>query len=640
MNPIRANSRLSVVTTLYIGLFFALLSPQSALAAARPSFTGVSESKDNSSDSVLSSLHLASLKLSLISGLKGAHEHGPNEGSHICGTDFTSDKSRAALKKYAADKALGLYPIAQKGGFTPSVVGDERAFNVREGTPIQFRLVEVNNLYNLWVEIAELDNGHVTTSIIASLRERALTSSPSRSIDPNKGFFANNHTVYGLPPNIDGDGLVDVLMYDIERGVSEVPGVSILGYVNPEDLVIGSVTDTGNERDILYLDSNEGTRNFTTLAAVAAHEYTHLIHLGYGGDETFLSEGYAEYAQDFNGYYFRATTYTAFPGEVSLPLFTWRQDSNVTRDYERAALFMTYLGERAGTLAVGEMLRGVNKKGASGIDSVLSQYGHNLADVVRDFHTANFFNDRSIDPKFGYEQPERAAHHAPLTSAPINGEIMSTVGEGGYFDTFYELVQAGSARYRRYNSVSDVVVKYDVPIDPIFGAATQALARNRNSGRMVFNRVGSSVVEFIDMPPSDSYVSLSGRFDWVLFIFVQNNPAGIGDRTRFEASWIPLSLATDTEIASELPAVVKLGANFPNPFNPQTTVPISLPSTQAVQLEVFNLLGKRMSILFDGVLSAGSHLFNLAADTWPTGSYVVRLTSEGQVESRLMTLLK
>jgi len=643
MNSIRAISPLSVVTTLCVGLFIALSSPESALAAARPDFARVHDSLANSSSSVLSALHLDAKEFAFFGDLTSTHDHDLNNGSHFCGTDFTSEASRAALKKYAEDRALGLYPIARKGSFTPSAVGDERSFNVQENgssVPLQFRLVEVTDLYNLWVEIGEIDNGNVSASIIASFRQRALISSPSRSIDPSKGFFANNHTVYGLPPNVDGDGLVDVLMYDI-GSVNGAAGVTVLGYVSPSDLVIGSGTNTGNERDILYLDSNEGTRNFTTLAAVAAHEYTHLIHLAYGGDETFLSEGYAEYASDFNGYFWRSTTYPSIPGEVSLPLFTWRSDNaNVIRDYERAGLFMTYLGERAGTLAVGEMLRGVNKKGAVGIDSVLSQYGQNLADAIRDFHTANFFNDRSIDPKFGYEQPERSAHHAALTSAPINGEIMSTVGEGGFFDTFYELVQAGSVRYRRYNSVSDMVVKYDVPVDPIFGAATQAFARSRNSGRMVFKRAGSTVVEFVDMPPSQSYVTLQGRFEWVLFIFVQNNPAGIGDKTRFEASWIPLSMATDTEEESEFPTQVELGTNFPNPFNPQTTVPISLPATQPVQLEVFDLLGKRMTTLFDGILPAGNHSFTLAAGTWPTGSYVVRLISEGHVESRLITLLK
>ena len=217
---------------------------------------------------------------------------------------------------------------------------------------------------------------------------------------------------------------------------------------------------------------------------------------------------------------------------------------------------------------------------------------------------------------------------------------MSTVGEGGFYETFYKLIQAGAVRYRRYNSVSDMVVKYDVPVDPIFGAATQAFARSRNSGRMVFLRVGSDNAESTDWAPSDSYVSLKGRFEWVLFIFVQNNPAGIGDKTRFEASWIPLSMATDTEEESEFPTQVELGTNFPNPFNPQTTVPISLPATQPVQLEVFDLLGKRMTTLFDGILPAGNHSFTLAAGTWPTGSYVVRLISEGHVESRLITLLK
>ncbi len=562
---------------------------------------------------------------------------------HFCGTDFNSPSSLAAFARYKADKAAGKYPIAAKGGVIP-MVGDERPFNVSENNnwiSLNFRLVEKTDLYYLWVEIAEINNGNVSVSVIANLRQVALNSSPARSIDPSKGFFANNQDVYGLPPNVDGDGFVDLLMYDIGRGSG-----TTLGYVSPQDLILNPTDGTGNGRDILYLDSNEGARSLTTLAAIAAHEYTHLIHQAYGSDETFLSEGYAEYAIDFNGYYWRPTTYVSSVSEVSLSLFNWRRDANGNQnvlDYERAALFVTYLGQRVGTAGVGEMLRGINKKGAAGIDSVLVLHDLNLANVIRDFHTANFFNDRSLDVRFGFEQPERSAHHASLTDAPIDGEVFFNdgEGEGGYIDAFFERINAGSVKYRRYNNVSDLFYNYDVPIDPIFGEATQVAARIRNSARIVLKRVGSPTLEFSEVFPSGSRRFIQGRFEWVMFIFVHNNPRNAaGDLAKLEAEWIPLSLATAVEDEAALPESWTLGVNYPNPFNPQTTIPITLQSSGQITLEIFDVLGRSQVVLAHGLTSAGNHSYTLDASGWNSGTYLVRLTTEKGIQTRLLTLLK
>jgi len=567
--------------------------------------------------------------------------HSLTEDGHYCGTDFESVSSKKALAQYARDKAAGLYPVAAKGGRVPTV-GDERAFNVSENNvwmPLDFRLVEITDLYHLWVEIAEINNGHVSISDIANLKRVALESSPSRAIDPNKGFFANNHSVYGLPPNVDGDGIVDLLMYDIGRGSGNT-----LGYVSPQDLIIGGPANEGNQRDILYLDAFEGTSNLTTLAAIAAHEYTHLIHQGYGSDETFLSEGYAEFAIDFNGYFWRPTSYTSSTSEVSVSLFEWRRDANGGQnvlDYERAALFVTYLGQRVGTLGVGEMLRGVTKKGAAGVDSVLTRYNLNLADVVRDFHTANFFNDRSLDPRFGFIEPERSSHRVSLSVSPVNGEVMSTEGEGGYFNTFTDRINSGSVKYMRFNSVADFSYKYDAPIDPIFGAATQIAARSRNAVRIAVKRAGSPSIEFSEAPSSGTPEVLDGQFEWVMFVFVHNNPAMTsGDRTTWEATWTPLSKSTDAEEDLQLPSTWSLGAIYPNPFNPQAMVPITLQSPQHIRLEVFDALGRSKGIVAQGLTPQGEHVFQIDALSWPSGTYLVRLSTESGIQSRLITLLR
>ena len=93
----------------------------------------------------------------------------------------------------------------------------------------------------------------------------------------------------------------------------------------------------------------------------------------------------------------------------SQPLFNWRDGGGPgARDYERGGLFFTYVANRVGYEAIGEMLRDEVKKGAAGLDSVLAQHGSSLSDIILDFHTANFLNDQTEDVRFGYNEDRKS----------------------------------------------------------------------------------------------------------------------------------------------------------------------------------------------------------------------------------------
>lgn len=89
-----------------------------------------------------------------------------------------------------------------------------------------------------------------------------------------------------------------------------------------------------------------------------------------------------------------------------------------------------------------------------------------------------------------------------------------------------------------------------------------------------------------------------------------------------------------------LPETIALGANFPNPFNPQTTIPFELRQGGHARLEVFDLVGRRVATLVDGMLPAGAHTALFEASGLPTGAYLYRLTAEGTTQQRILTLLK
>jgi hypothetical protein len=88
--------------------------------------------------------------------------------------------------------------------------------------------------------------------------------------------------------------------------------------------------------------------------------------------------------------------------------------------------------------------------------------------------------------------------------------------------------------------------------------------------------------------------------------------------------------------ASGFPDVFSLLGNYPNPFNPTTTISFGLPVDSRVTLKVYNALGQEVMILNDGVVEAGFHESQLDAAALSSGIYFYRLDATS-VENPTMT---
>jgi hypothetical protein len=89
-----------------------------------------------------------------------------------------------------------------------------------------------------------------------------------------------------------------------------------------------------------------------------------------------------------------------------------------------------------------------------------------------------------------------------------------------------------------------------------------------------------------------------------------------------------------------LPSVIVLKTNYPNPFNPSTTIEYGLPQDTYVRLEVFNVLGERVNVLTDGVQDAGYHSVVFDARGLPSGIYFYRLQAGDFVDTKKLILMK
>lgn len=97
---------------------------------------------------------------------------------------------------------------------------------------------------------------------------------------------------------------------------------------------------------------------------------------------------------------------------------------------------------------------------------------------------------------------------------------------------------------------------------------------------------------------------------------------------------------TDVEEESTVSLSFGLGHNYPNPFNSATVIPCSIDLEGIYTLEVFNMLGSKVSTLFEGFLQAGNHKFKLSSDIISSGVYLVSLSnSKGKrVTSKVIVL--
>jgi hypothetical protein len=86
-------------------------------------------------------------------------------------------------------------------------------------------------------------------------------------------------------------------------------------------------------------------------------------------------------------------------------------------------------------------------------------------------------------------------------------------------------------------------------------------------------------------------------------------------------------LATSVERVEqgEIPNAYRLDQNYPNPFNPKTAISYQLTISSFVNLEVFDVLGRKVSTLVNEVHSAGSHTVHWDGSTLPSGVYYYRL---------------
>lgn len=100
------------------------------------------------------------------------------------------------------------------------------------------------------------------------------------------------------------------------------------------------------------------------------------------------------------------------------------------------------------------------------------------------------------------------------------------------------------------------------------------------------------------------------------------------------------NIVSVTQISTEVPSSINLYQNYPNPFNPETTIKFDISKAGFISLKVYDMAGKEVQNLFNGVKEAGSYQLKFDGAELNSGVYFYKLMTNGTTITKSMVLVK
>jgi hypothetical protein len=92
--------------------------------------------------------------------------------------------------------------------------------------------------------------------------------------------------------------------------------------------------------------------------------------------------------------------------------------------------------------------------------------------------------------------------------------------------------------------------------------------------------------------------------------------------------------------AKKIPNTIQLFRNYPNPFNPSTSINFYLPETQNVTIKIYNISGEEIETLIEGVVPGGRHELRWTARGISSGVYIYKLQAGSFTDVKKMIYQK
>jgi hypothetical protein len=141
------------------------------------------------------------------------------------------------------------------------------------------------------------------------------------------------------------------------------------------------------------------------------------------------------------------------------------------------------------------------------------------------------------------------------------------------------------------------------------------------------------IIELNDLVPGESYR---------VFVHGKTFAGHWQDESEYAISkaWTVVYPTGVSMAADVAPKTARLYDNYPNPFNPSTSITFDLPRNEHVIISVFNALGQNITTLVDKELTAGSHHVLLKTQSWSSGVYYYKIVAGELNETKRMLLVR
>ncbi len=114
-----------------------------------------------------------------------------------------------------------------------------------------------------------------------------------------------------------------------------------------------------------------------------------------------------------------------------------------------------------------------------------------------------------------------------------------------------------------------------------------------------------------------------------------------GGNSSYTAIWdFTTNLSGVVQYSNEIPKVFRLYNNYPNPFNPVSTIKFDIPKTTDVKLIIYNAIGQEISILLNSRFEPGSYSIQWNGFNNPSGVYFYKITAGDFTDIHKMVLIK
>jgi hypothetical protein len=466
-------------------------------------------------------------------------------------TQMTADLDRLLAADYPTHdfyesaSRLGSFALGPRTVTGPAYsVGDTYSFYVGAGQ-IDAQLAYIGNHTYFWVEEG------------LNLDQTRLQQAAERF---ESEYYPQLLTFIGpeWSPGVDEDPHFSVL-----HTAGDMGGTDELGYFNSGDEYPRTFFTDSNEQEIVYLNMSNLSLGEDLYYGTLVHEFQHLAHWNIDGNEnTWVDEGLSQLVElvvgldTASGYDYLIAPETR--------LNSWAYDDDIYAHYGASYLFMVYLWEQLGDVAIQELARHP-ANGLSAVRSVLADFRPDLSleTLLADWAVANLIDNPAAGPQYSYDalNLNRAGRETNVRNLP--------------YETLNSLEQFG-VHYIELNTRGQTTITFAgdtltdlVPVEPYSGdymwVAPPVNSVNAQLTRAFdLSELSQATLEFqvwydLEDDFDFAYVSISHDDGQTWRLLSSNEtrpgdygPAYTGNSGAGSDGWLPVRISLNSEVGGEV----------------------------------------------------------------------------------------